>query len=379
MIFDELPLKKYITETVNLGDGETMAEIVYDNAKAFVLELEVIGYRAEKRFDMGSTEGVFYAHPDGDNVYFYKNAGVPFARAVIGAKLPQDDTNVGDPIYRDTVFYQAKNSPNPLGGGMTYLVRLRDGRFIVVDGGGEISPECFFSAMKELHPNIGEGGPFIVAAWFITHPHDDHIELLKRLMSDEILLSRLKIERFYANLPDESVLVGVDDQVIPDNNFVRAVVFEYVKAHGGKVSKPYAGMSFNVGELRFEVMYTAADWFSTQRKTINDASMIFAVSREGGKKVLFLGDIMNRVTVPLKKMYAAGELHADAVQVAHHAHVGPDTSFYEYISPKMLFWPISNDCYFLPDDDQITVRNRQLRQLDVFHCIAYLGAAQIVI
>jgi len=361
-----------------LGDGDKLVKIDFANADAFVSELQKLGYKAEKSFKLGKNEGTFYKNGNGETVYFYKNSGVPFANAVYGAKLPESDSSVGDAVYRDTVFYQAKYNPNPLGGGMTYLIRLRDGRFIVVDGGGEISPDGFFAAMGELHPK-NEGEKFTVAAWVITHPHDDHVELLKKLTANEALISRLKIERFYANLPDDSMLRGVDNQVIPDNAFVREVCFEYVKAHGGVVSKPYAGMSFNVGELTFDVMYTAADWRLVERKTINDASMIFTVRRESGKKALFLGDIMDCVTVPLLKMYTSDELHADAVQVAHHAHIGPSASFYELIEPSVLFWPTSQNCYFLPEDNSITVRNNKLRNMDAVHCIAYLGASQIVI
>ena len=379
MIFEDTSLKKYIKTLIPLGDGDTLASIDFDDADAFRDGLEKMGFNAEKRFTLDKTDGVFYSRCDGETVYLYKNPGVPFVSAVHGARLPEGDSTVGEALYRDTVFYQARNIPNPLKGAMTYFIRLRDGRFIVVDGGGEISPEGFIAAMTELHPLICENEPFTVAAWFITHPHDDHIDVLKKLVCNSDFASRVKIDAMYANLPDEAYLRGVDNGVIPDNNFVRGTCFEYVRSHGGAVSKPFAGMSFSVGEIRIDVMYTAADWGLVERKTVNDASMVFTLSRDNGKKVLILGDIMNRVTVPLLSMYSPEALHADAVQISHHAHVGPDFGFYGIINPKIFFWPISIDCYFLPEDNSITVRNNKLREVDAVHMMAYLGASQVIL
>lgn len=368
-----------IRETHRLGDGEILLELDATRADEMRRSLSSFGWSAKKRASVGSTAGVFYTHESGSTLYLCENSGVPFARAVIGAKLPADESRVGEAVYRDTVFYQARNMPNPLSGAMTYIIRLRDGRFIVIDGGGEISPYGFLAAMKELHPKKEDDGPFLVAAWFLTHPHDDHIELLKQILADDAIFSKLDIKKMYANLPDEAELRGVDNNVIPDNSFVRRVVFEAVRREGGIVSKPYAGMTFSVGELRIEVMYTAADWFSVERRTVNDASMIFKIIRDGGKSVLILGDIMNRTAAYFKKMYTPEELRSDAVQIAHHAHVGPDITLYELIEPKVFFWPIPQNCYFLPDDNPIAVRNNLIRQKDAAHMIAYLGASHILI
>jgi len=369
----------FIKETHALGDGEALLELDAASVCEMRGKLSSLGWREEKKYAVGSTRGVLYTNESASTLYLYENCRVPFARAVLGAKMPHDNGGVGEPIYRDTVFYQAQNIPNPLKGAMTYIIRLRDGRFAVIDGGGEISVEGFFAALNELHPKRKEGEPYRIAAWFITHPHDDHIELLKRLLADKTAFEKLEIKRMYANLPDEIELRGADDNVIPDNNFVRTAVFDAVSKSGGTLSKPFAGMTFLVGELRIEVMYTQADWFSVERKTVNDASMMFRITRDGGRSVLITGDIMDRVAVYFMKMYSADELHADAVQIAHHAHAGPDITLYEMIQPKIFFWPISEGCYFLPDDHPYTVRNNLIRQKDAVHLLAYLGASQIML
>ena len=56
---------------------------------------------------------------------------------------------------------------------MGYIVRLSDGRFVVIDGGmaeyDEI--EHFFETLNSQ--NELESVP-VIALWFITHPHFDH-------------------------------------------------------------------------------------------------------------------------------------------------------------------------------------------------------------
>jgi hypothetical protein len=56
--------------------------------------------------------------------------------------------------------------------GMSYVIRLSDGRFIVIDGGRHFAPD-----RKRLFDCLTEGSAGekpIIAAWILTHPHSDH-------------------------------------------------------------------------------------------------------------------------------------------------------------------------------------------------------------
>ena len=303
---------------------------------------------------------------------------MPFGRAVLGAKLISDDNEVGEPIYNDTVFYQTYDDPKT-DGGMTYLIRMKDGRFIIIDGGYNISGEGLLRVMEELHPKCTENVPFEVAAWIITHSHDDHIELLKRNIDNEDFTSRLVIRRLYANLPSSETLRGRDDGVITCNDFMRNVCFGKLLARDCEIFKPHTGMSINIGELTMNVFYTQAEWHSVEMKTINDASLVLTFTGKGGKTVMITGDIMQRVADYIVRMYTPAQLHADVVQVAHHALIGPDITFYEIIKPKICFWPIGLNGYGYTKYPSITERNDKLRSMDVINCIGCFGSAQIVL
>ena len=65
--------------------------------------------------------------------------------------------------------------------GMVYIIRLTDGRFIIIDGGMcEYEEKEHFLELLEQQ-KVTEGKP-VIAAWFITHPHDDHFNMFARIM-----------------------------------------------------------------------------------------------------------------------------------------------------------------------------------------------------
>ena len=373
------PLHADIVDGVyDLGDGETLLTFDYDREREFCCPLTGLGWKSAKRFSLGNTDGSFYTHEDGRTMYVYTNSGVPFGRAVLGAKLPFDGSAVGDPIYDDTVFYQVPTrfEDEPYPGGMTYLIRLRDGRFIIIDGGYECSPAELLGMMHTLHPKAEKDAVYEVAAWIFTHPHDDHVMLLFKLIRDEESLARLKIGRMIYNTAcDELMKTRCEDSfgVSQRHKEITGMLSE----GGTEFWKPHTGMSFDIGELTFDLYYTQNEWTVADMVFLNDASAVFSISRKGGRKVMILGDIMEVAGAYLMKMYAPEALRADAVQVAHHSVRGPDIKIYEAIKPKICFWTMQPVCYELYGTKM--ERNNMLRELDAFHCISCFGPAQITI
>ena len=55
--------------------------------------------------------------------------------------------------------------------GMSYMIRLSDGRFILIDGGNDIDADC-----RKLFACLKAQSPFekpVIAAWILSHPHCD--------------------------------------------------------------------------------------------------------------------------------------------------------------------------------------------------------------
>ena len=60
--------------------------------------------------------------------------------------------------------------------GMSYIIQLEDGSFILIDGGNSNITDAvnLFQFMVENTP--GDSKP-VIAAWIFSHPHGDHINL----------------------------------------------------------------------------------------------------------------------------------------------------------------------------------------------------------
>jgi len=365
-------IDKYITEKIDLGDSETMACVDYADADAFCAELEALGYRAERRFNVGGTDGVFYVRGD-DGVYFYKNSGIPFARAVYGAKLHTDDTEVGEEIYDDTIFYQVYNDPDTASG-MTYLIRMKDGSFVIIDGGFNVDAVGLINVMRRIHPLYENDKPFKVRAWIITHPHDDHCKLLHRVMTEPIVRKKLDIKKLMFDFSSEGLLLERDPGWQPEAARVRMYA-DKLREAGCEIVKLHTGMSYKIGELCMKMFFTAAEYAVIPAQSVNDASCVFTMQSEGGKKLIILGDTGVISGDFLMKMYTADELHADICQVAHHALNGPDYSLYEAIGASCYLWMINIRAYKARASK--TKLNTWLRESGAYNIFSCFGEAHI--
>ena len=73
-----------------------------------------------------------------------------------------------------TILYQLP--PNSHCQMMSYVLQTAEGRLVVIDGGCRPDGEALLRFLEKL------GGPRpTVAAWFLTHAHDDHIGALTDL------------------------------------------------------------------------------------------------------------------------------------------------------------------------------------------------------
>ena len=77
--------------------------------------------------------------------------------------------------------------------GLSYIITLEDGRFVVFDGGGissnNIEHDVLWNALKTLYVKIygrtpTESEPIHIAAWILTHNHWDHCYAFQCITED---------------------------------------------------------------------------------------------------------------------------------------------------------------------------------------------------
>ena len=147
--------------------------------------------------------------------------------------------------------------------GLSYAVRLSDGRFIIFDGGWDFEPdrEKLLNCLKK---GTKEGKP-TVAAWILTHPHMDHFECFVGFM--ESYADEIELESVFYTFPEVDdtdrypYLLKDTDRVDFDASSVTYMkkLEHIVKEHSIKVYSPHTGQKYTVGDATIEILSSMDD------------------------------------------------------------------------------------------------------------------------
>ena len=230
-------------------------------------------------------------------------------------------------------------------GGMSYLIRLSDGRFVVIDGGYTESNYLEANHLYDLMTQQNVLDKITIAAWIITHPHKDHLGAT----SDFIRYynpNQVDIQQFIFNFPTDEVLLTVEETTVNDTSdpskmptFLMAL--ESLWAHV-PVTVCHTGQRYHFADATFEVLHTFEDFYPQDlimqsQDPVNGASTV--VSMEvAGQKTLFLADSARDCSADMVKMWGS-YLKSDIMQAAHHGLNGGSVALYEAIDPQVVLVP----------------------------------------
>lgn len=233
--------------------------------------------------------------------------------------------------------------------GMSYAIRLSDGRFIVIDGGWDFEPD-----VQELYRVLKEGTPSgrpVVAAWFLTHPHRDHhlcfADFILRYSEDVV------IEKLLMNYPEADDLVhypelAKEDWRVTDTATINRVpqMLNTVNKLGIPIYEPHSGQIYRIGDATCEILSCMDDTILISDK-INPTSLVMRMEL-GGQVILWTADAAFS-TCRLVERYG-NYLKADIMQVPHHGFQSgtaeAEIAGYDLVKPEVCFLPVSDfDAY----------------------------------
>ena len=252
--------------------------------------------------------------------------------------------------------------------GMSYVITLEDGTFIVYDGGGisggnTSQHTILWGVLTDLYKATHEGAepdssnPIHIRAWILTHEHMDHYMIFTKFCETYGKDAKLRFDMLLANFASDTECINVynpesyvetnleslQDKVTDRDGDGKG--FDYVKIHTGEV--------YYMANAKMEVLYTHEDIWPQRMYYFNNSSSIFRITLDStnGKGVVdkshttvWLGDLERVGSKCLRAMY--GEtLDADHVQVAHHGWNGVETELYQLIAPEVVWWPAVNTVY----------------------------------
>ncbi len=228
--------------------------------------------------------------------------------------------------------------------GMSYAIRLTDGRFVVIDGGRDFEPD-----RARLWKCLCEGSPEekpVIAAWILTHPHSDHYLCFIGFMEE--YGDRVTVERYILNFPEGDDLVHYPKLEKKDRRFEDASgktnipkMWEQIRRSGGVAYTAHTGQRFSIGGANLEILASMDDTVHLSHN-INASSLVIRMEL-CGQVILWATDAsFSDARLPEK---FGDHLKADILQVPHHGlQCGTAEAMirgYDLIRPTVCLLPIS--------------------------------------
>ena len=224
---------------------------------------------------------------------------------------------------------------------MNYVIRLRDGRFIVIDiGSFDEDVDALYEVLRER----SGGKDIIIAAWILTHPHIDHYHGVTPFLKK--YGGRVTVEKLLYNFP---ACEEGDVELIPElgqaqDEFHKIPAFvSYVDSLGIPSYRPHTGFIYDIGGARIEILNSPDDNMSPP-KAINDLSLVFTLTY-CGQKIFFGGDYQFQSS-PFTEVWG-DYIKSDIMQAPHHGFHGGTKRLIELVDAATYLMPSFEDDTFL--------------------------------
>ena len=228
-------------------------------------------------------------------------------------------------------------------GGMSFIYKLSDGTFFIIDGGmcanrtgsnecsGDPSVNRLFKTLQTL---ADDPNKIVISGWLITHIHNDHAGAFIDLAEKSDYLNKITIEKVIYSQPADSDMTDSNQPKrlnwMP-NALSKMKISKTVKAHPGQV--------FYFADLKLTIL-GCHDLIKPNKIARHNNASIVSMIEFGNKKMLFLADAEGDSNSKLETLYGS-ELNADILQVAHHGYDNTNAGIvYKYITPSIVLWPI---------------------------------------
>ena len=300
----------------------------------YVASLKQNGCEELQTYVMGNNEYTLLKNED-FSIYVAYLAKVGSMRVILG-KPDVLQPEATEPTVANTcnpALWQIEvdNEGSGSNGGMSYVIRLTDGTFIVIDGGYNTTAEAdnLYNILKEN--TIGGGEP-VISAWFISHLHSDHWGCLSKF--SQKYSDVVEVKAFYYNFPG----VGLGDITVANANSVTGYMNKWKNA--AKYGKIHSGMSFSIVDAKITVICTFEDVYPLEIAEGNDTTTVIKVE-VGGKSIMFLGDAYYNESATMTSQIDKTVLESDIVQFSHHGYEGCSEALYKMVGAETVLWPMN--------------------------------------
>lgn len=239
-----------------------------------------------------------------------------------GVLLPSctmvEQNNSHSSVERFTLWQLPSQTPSQMN---SYVLLTGSGKVVVMDGGTTGDAPYLKGFLAALGNQV--------QAWFISHPHADHIDALTALLEDP---DELNIGAIYGSLPTKDWVKANEPNALPSLQKFNLALSQF----DGPYTELSKGQIIRIDGICLEVLSVKNPEIT--RNAINNSSVAMRMSNSH-KSFLFTGDLGVEGGQKLLNSPYRNKLRADYVQMAHHGQNGVDEAFYQAVQPAYCLWP----------------------------------------
>jgi hypothetical protein len=205
---------------------------------------------------------------------------------------------------------------------MGYILLTPQNEVIVIDGG--VPSERNY--LKYFLAVLGNR----VSAWYLTHPHIDHVGALANLLSEK---TDIKIDHIYGSFPSRDWVAALPAD---EDESATLQMYDLFAQSNTEITPVALGQVDVYGELKVEILGVKNPEIIPNG--VNNSSMLLRVS-DGYKSIMFLGDMGAQEWTKVMSSPYRDRFSAVYVQVAHHGWTDGIDDLYRQIAPTYGLWP----------------------------------------
>lgn len=354
-------------ETDLACDEIILDDVTLESYNAYIAKLEAAGYTKYTGSDFsGNIFTTLYNKDLTLNVGYYK----PYDECRIIMEPFSEETLIGlesDNNRPDITTTQItmlgceyqKSDGSYVGNGLSLLMRLSDGSFVIVDGAHSGNSSWWannlINAIEEQAKDYATGKDIRIAAWFVSHCHGDHNGMLN---AQSGMFKKFTVERVIANfMTDEERAKSISaysgnwssTEGSGDDSTRNAAA-----NMGADFIVPHVGQRFFFGNTVFEILYTVESYGPQLVNALNTSTILvraITTDKATGKSstTMIMGDVTGPAMAICNKMYGT-DMRSEVVQVAHHGYTtwGNDSAMataYKYMAPEIVLWPQGSNAF----------------------------------
>ncbi len=237
--------------------------------------------------------------------------------------------------------------------GLSLLIRLEDGSFIVVDGGFTNSSTCATNLVTEIRKQAKdyETNPknIRIAAWIITHAHGDHLGMITtKYNSFKIFTVENFLVNFLSDTERTKAISTYTSNWSSSEGGAYTGVYTAASALGATVRTVHVGQTYYFANAKLEIMFTIESFGPKVCNALNTTSLIVKAT-VSDSVIMITGDATGN-GMQIAAQTFGDYLKSDIVQVSHHGYTtwGNDSGTamaYRKMVPSTVIWPQGGAAY----------------------------------